>query len=58
MMHGKQMSLIHALKINHLVPDILSAAAVFFYFYKNAFQNEYLIARGAVCVNKALATWH
>lgn len=55
MMHGKQMSLIHALIINHLVPDILSTAAV---FYKNAIQNEYFIARGAVCVNKALAAWH
>lgn len=55
MMHGKQMSLIHALIINHLASDILSTAAV---FYKNAFQNEYFIARGAVCVNKALAAWH
>ncbi len=55
MMHGKQMCLIHTLIINHLVPDILSTAAV---FHKNVFQKEYFIARGAACVNKALAAWH
>lgn len=51
-MHGKK-SLLHALIIIHLVPDILPTAAIDIRLP----ECKCLITKGAVCVNEALEPW-
>lgn len=53
-MHGKQKSLIHALIIFNLVPDILPTATIDIRLP----ECKCLIAKGAVCVNEALEPWY